>query len=111
MENELPTWNRMSTKIHQVVLKTETDEYLNKGLRRLFQPVIDQESGKVYLWHKRIDHIDIYELDMLTGNLLKKINLERFQNVRDLQAANGYIYFISDYNSTQKSSRLYRLKL
>ncbi|MCK5820766.1 MAG: carboxypeptidase-like regulatory domain-containing protein [Bacteroidales bacterium] len=104
-------FNEAGMKIHQVPIDFHLIRQAGGVLRQIFFPIIDYLNQRVYVWVQRTDHIEVYQLDVETGQLIKRINLESFQNVHNLKIENGSLFFLYNELHYPYATRLYRLDL
>ncbi|MBT7094293.1 MAG: hypothetical protein HN936_13690, partial [Bacteroidetes bacterium] len=104
-------FNEAGMKIHQVPIEFHLIRQAGGVLRQIFFPIIDYLNQSVYVWVQRTDHIEVYQLSVETGQLIKRINLESFQNVHNLKIENGSLFFLYNELHYPYATRLYRLDL
>ena len=97
------------------VSKTPVDFHIYQRpmgkLRRMYYPLIDYSHNQVYVWTQLIDRLEIYRLNLETGQLLERLDLDKYQNVHNLQIANGSLYFLYNELTYPFATRLFRMDL
>jgi len=109
--NSIYFFNKQGFKIHQVSIDFHQIRQAGGILRQIFFPLVDDQHQKVYVWVQRTDHVEVYELDVETGKLAKRINLDGFQNVHNLKIESGSLFFLYNGLYYPFSTRLYRMDL
>ena len=104
-------FNDRLLKIHQVSIDFHVEKQAGGKLRKKYIPLSDEQNKRMYVWTQRLDQVYLYRLDVETGQLAERINLDRFKNPRNLQIANGALYFLYDEKIYPFNTRLYRMIL
>ena len=97
--------------IHKVPSSFHVKKQYGWALRDIYSPLVDEVNNEVYVWTQKINQVEIYQLDVETGELIKKINLESYKNIQKHQIENGYLYFLYDEQHYPYATRLYSMAL
>jgi hypothetical protein len=104
-------YNDRGFKVNQIPIDFQILKRPMGNLRRIYYPLTDDAHQQVYLWTQLIDRLEIYRLDIYTGQLAEKLDLEKYQNVHNLQIANGSLYFLYNELTYPYATRLFRMDL
>ncbi len=98
-------------KLHSVPIDFHIDNKAFGKFRNLFHPLVDEQNNRVYVWTQKPNEVEIYQLNIETGQLIQKINLDKFNNIHEIKIHNGYLYFLHNEVKYPYATRLYSMAL
>ncbi len=104
-------YNKRGIMIHKVLISYHIRGQAGGTLRKIFYPLVDEVNKEVYVWTQKLDQVEIYQLNVETGQLTKRINMDSFKNVQKLRIENGKLYFLYSELHYPYATRLYTMVL
>lgn len=104
-------YNKRGLKLHGVPINFHIDNTVLGTFRNLFHPLIDEHNSRVYVWTQKPNEVELYQLNIETGLLIQKINLDKFDNIHEIKIHNGYLYFLHNEVKYPYATRLYSMLL
>ena len=104
-------YNKRGIMIQKVPISYHIMSQAGGTLRKIFYPLVDEVNKNVYVWTQKLTEVEIYQLNIETGQLIQKINLDKFANIHEIKIHNGYLYFLHNEVKYPYATRLYSMAL
>jgi hypothetical protein len=104
-------YNNRCRKVSSIPIDFHVYQRPMGKMRRIYSPLIDYDHQQIYVWTQLIDRVEISRLNLETGQLLERLDLDQYKNVHNLQIANGSLFFLYDELYYPFATKLFRMDL